>query len=155
MPKTKLLVAPGAARKVEELTHEMKRYLWNILAGQLECKDRSKNCKGICDQYCNPETNKRGLRLLEFASYHNLNMVNTSGPHKPSRHWTWRRPGGEYHNQINYIMVERFQSCVNFTKTRSFPGPNIRSDHELEMMTFKLRLQTMKRAGQHKNQVQS
>ena len=32
-------------------------------------EDASKNWKGTCGQYCNPETNERGLRLLEIASY--------------------------------------------------------------------------------------
>ena len=41
----------------------------------------------------NTETNERGLRLLEFASYNNLKVVNTCGPHKPSRRWTWHSPG--------------------------------------------------------------
>ena len=49
-----------------------------------------------------------------------------------------RRP----QNQIDYIMVKRrFQSNVNIAKARSFPGADIGSDHELVMMTFRLRLQ--------------
>ena len=89
---------------------------WNVKIGE----DASKNWKGTCGQYFNPETNERGLRLLEFASYNNLKVVNTSGPHKPSRRWTWHSPGGDYHNQIDYIMVKRrFQSSVNIAKTRS------------------------------------
>ena len=104
---------------------------WNAKIGE----DASKNRKGICDQYCNPETNERGLRLLDFAS-----------PHKPSRRWAWHSPGGEYHNQIDHIMVKlRFQSSVNIPKTRRFPGADIGSDHEHEMMTFRLRLQRMKK----------
>ena len=57
---------------------------WNAKIGV----DASKNWKGTCGQYCNPETNERGLRLLEFASFNNLKVVNTFGPHKPSRRWT-------------------------------------------------------------------
>ena len=117
---------------------------WNAKIGE----DVSKNWKGTCGQYCNPETNERGLRLLEFASYNNLKVVNTSVPHKPSRRWTWHSLGGDYHNQIDYIMVKRrFQSSVNIAKTRSFPGADIGSDHELVMMTFKLRLQRVKNQG--------
>ena len=83
---------------------------WNARTGE----DASKNSKGTCGQYCNPETNERGLGLLEFASYNNLKVATTSGPHKPSRRWTWHSPGGDYHNQIDYIMVkQRFQSNVN------------------------------------------
>ena len=114
---------------------------WNAKIGE----DASKNWRGTCGQYCNPETNERGLRLPEFASYNNLKVVNTFGPHKPSRHWTWHSPGGDYHNQIDYIVVKRrFQSSVNIARTRSFPGADTRSGHELVMMTFRLRLQRVK-----------
>ena len=98
--------------------------------------------------YCNPETNERGLRLLEFAIYKNLKVVNTFGQHKPSRRWTWHNPGGDYHNQIDYIMVKQhFQSGVNIAKTRSFPGADTGSDHEIVMMTIRLCLQRMKNQG--------
>ena len=117
---------------------------WNAKVGE----DASKNWKGTCSQYSNPETNERGLRLLEFASYNNLKVVNTYGPHKPSRRWTWHIPGGDYHNLIDYIMAKRrFQSSVNIAKTRSFPRADIGSDHEPVMMTFKLCLQRVKNQG--------
>ena len=117
---------------------------WNAKTGE----DASKNWKGTCGQYHNAETNERSLRLLEFASYNNLKVVNTFGPHKPSRRWTWHSPGGDYHNQVDYIMIKRrFQSSVNIAKTRSFPGADIGSDHELVMMTCKLRLQRVKNQG--------
>ena len=80
---------------------------WNSKPG----KDESKNWEGICDQYCNPETKERGLSLLEIASYNNLKEMNKSAPYKPSKGWTLDRQGGEYHSQIDYIMVKRrFQS---------------------------------------------
>ena len=45
------------------------------------------------------------------------------------------------------MVKRRFQSSVNVAKTRSFPGADIESDHELVMMTFKLRLQRVKNQG--------
>ena len=84
---------------------------------------------GGCGPYCNVETNERGLRLLELASFNNLVLTNTLGPHKPSRRWTWHSPDGKHHNQINYILVKRrLQSGVNIHRTRSFPGADIGSD---------------------------
>ena len=110
-------------------------------------EDTSKNWKGTCGQYCNPEINERGSRLLDFASYNNLKVANTFGPHKPSRRWTWLSQEGDNHDQIDYIMVKRrFQSSVNIANT-SFPGADIGSDHELVMMTYKLRLQRVKTQG--------
>ena len=52
------------------------------------------------------------------------------------------------HNQIDYIMVkQRFHSNVNIAMTRSFPEADIGSDHDLVMMTLRLRLQRMKNQG--------
>ena len=40
-------------------------------------EDAFKNWKGTCGRYCNPETNERGLRLLEVACYNDLVLANT------------------------------------------------------------------------------
>ena len=80
-------------------------------------------------------------RLLEFATFNNLVLVNTFCHHKASRRWTWHSPNGQHHSQIDYVLVwKRFRSGVNIAGTRSFPGANIGSDHDLLMMTFHLRL---------------
>ena len=90
----------------------------------------------------------RGLRLLEFACYNDLVLANTLGKHKVSRRWTWHSPNGGYHNQIDYIMVRtRFMTNVNTAKTRSFPGADIGSDHDLVMMSFRLPLKKIKMQG--------
>jgi len=117
---------------------------WNAKIGEDACK----NWKGTCGRFCNTQTNERGLRLLEFASNNSLMLANTFGPHKPSRRWTWTSPNGEHHSQIDYIMVKRrFQSSVNIARTRSFPGADIGSDHELLMTTLRLHLKKTKKWG--------
>ena len=45
------------------------------------------------------------------------------------------------------MVKQRFQSSVNIAKTRSFPGADIGNDHELVMVTIRLRLQRMKNQG--------
>ena len=80
-------------------------------------------------------------RLLEFATFNDLVLANTFGHHKASRRWTWHSPNRQHHNQIDYILVrKRFRSGVNIARTRSFPGADIGSDHDLLMITFRLRL---------------
>ena len=115
-----------------------------VVQGDLNAKvgkDAQADWGEICGPYCNVETNERGLRLLEFATFNNLVLTNTPGPQKPSRRWTWRSPDGKHHNQIDYILVKkRFRSGVNIHRTRSFPGADIGSDHDLVMMTFHVRL---------------
>ena len=90
---------------------------WNAKVG----KDAQADWREVCGPYCNVETNERGLRLLEFATFNNLVLTNTLGPRKPSRRWTWHSPDGKHHNQIDYILVKKhFRSGVNSHRTRIF-----------------------------------
>ena len=99
--------------------------------------------------YCSVEANERGLRLLEFATFNNLVLTNTLGLHKPSRRWTWHSPDGKHHNQIDYILVKkRFRSGVNIHGTRSFPAADIGGDHDLVMVTFRVRLKKARKPNQ-------
>ena len=45
------------------------------------------------------------------------------------------------------MIKRRFQTRVNIAKTRSFPGADIGSDHDLVMMTFKLHLKKVSKQG--------
>ena len=56
---------------------------WNAKAG----KDACENWQDICGPFCNDDTNERGLRLLEFASFNDLVLANTFGHNKASRRW--------------------------------------------------------------------
>ena len=58
---------------------------WNAKVG----KDACGHWQGIYGPFCNDDSNERGLRLLEFASFNDLVLVNTYGHHKVSRRWTW------------------------------------------------------------------
>ena len=61
-PKTDILVVQGD---------------WNAKIGEEACKD----WKGTCGHHCNTKSRDRGRRLLEFASYNDLVVANTFGPH--------------------------------------------------------------------------
>ena len=83
---------------------------WNAKVG----KDAQNNWQDTCGPFCNAETNERGHKHLEF---------------------------GKHHNQIDYILVKRrFHTGVNIARTRSFPGADIGSDHDLLMKIFHIRL---------------
>ena len=110
---------------------------WNAKVGKEACE----NWQDICGPFCNDNTNERGPRPLEFATFGDLLLANTFGQHKASRRWTWHCPNGQHHNQIDYVIArKRFRSGVNNARTRSFSGVDIGSDHDLLMMTFHLRL---------------
>ena len=49
-----------------------------------------------------------------------------------SRTATWYAPNGQVNNQINFILTpQHFKSCINKANTRSLPGADIGSDHDL------------------------
>ena len=54
---------------------------WNAKVGRDACG----NWQGICGPFCNDDTNERGLRLLEFATFNDLVLANTFDHHKASR----------------------------------------------------------------------
>ena len=54
---------------------------WNAKVG----RDAGGNWQGICGPFCNDDTNERGLRLLEFATFNDHVLANTFGHHKASR----------------------------------------------------------------------
>ena len=95
---------------------------WNAKIGEYAYE----NWIGTCGRYCNTKSNERGLRLLELASYNNLMLANTVGPHKASRRATWHSPNGKYHNQRDYIMArKRFRSSVNIARHGAFLEPTL------------------------------
>ena len=53
---------------------------WNANVGRDACG----NWQGICGPFCIDDTNERGLRLLEFATFNDLVLANTFGDHKAS-----------------------------------------------------------------------
>ena len=76
---------------------------WNAKVG----KDACGNWQGICGPFSINDTNERGLRLLEFATFNDLVLANTFGHHKTSRRWTRHSQNGQHHNQIYYILVRK------------------------------------------------
>ncbi|XP_074662637.1 uncharacterized protein LOC141915124 [Tubulanus polymorphus] len=90
--------------------------------------------------------NDQWLILLEFARTHNLSLLNTFCKQKLSRKASWHSPNGKSHNLIDYLMVDRrFLSSFNLMRTRTFPGADIGSDHDLVLTTMNLRLKRLPR----------
>jgi len=90
--------------------------------------------------------NVRGARLLEFAEMNDFVIANTLHPHKKSRRYTWTSSDGYTRNQIDYILIQRkFKSSVVASKTRSYPGADVGSDHNLAMMNLKIKLRRIRK----------
>ncbi|XP_071511057.1 craniofacial development protein 2-like [Diadema antillarum] len=115
---------------------------WNAKIGT----DSYEDWHGTVEKFAHGMTNDRGERLLEFCKLNNLTVANTLGDHKNSRRITWTSPDGRTRNQIDYILVEtKCKTCIRPNKTRAFPGCDIGSDHNLVMMTMKVKLRMIKK----------
>ena len=72
--------------KIEELYYQLQNVIdqtrkknilvvqgdWNAKVGRDACG----NWQGICGPFCNDDTNERGLKLLEFATFNDLVLAN-------------------------------------------------------------------------------
>ena len=74
---------------------------WNAKVGRDACG----NWQCICGPFCNDDTNERGLRLLEFATFNDLVLANTFGHHKAPRRWTWHSPNAEMDNTTTRLIT--------------------------------------------------
>ena len=83
--------------------------------------------------------NEAGQRLTEFCQENTLVIANTLFQQHKRRLYTWTSPDGQHQNQIDYILCnQRWRSSIQSTKTR--PGADYGSDHELLIAKFRLKL---------------
>ena len=109
----------------------------------LECKSRKSR-----DTWSNRQVwarkHEAGQKLTEFCQENTLVIANTFFQQRKGRLYTWTTPAGQHPNQIDSILCsQRWRSSIQSTKTR--PGADCGSDHELLITKFRLKL---KKAGE-------
>ena len=82
--------------------------------------------------------NEAGQRLIEFCQENALVIANTLFQQHKRKLYTWTSPDGQHRNQIDYILCSKRWRCSIQTKTR--PGADCGSDHELLIAKFRLKL---------------
>ena len=94
-------------------------------------------------QYWLGERNEVGDTLYSFCVENNLTITNTLFK-QPRRRYTWTAPDGKTRNQIDYIMVHnRWRTSIR--NSRSYPGADCNSDHNLVAVTFQARFTRLKK----------
>ncbi len=90
------------------------------------------------------KANERGERLVDFCTENEMTITNTLFKQHPRRLYTWVSPDGKTRNQIDYIIIKkRWRSSVTVTKT--YPGADCGSDHQLLVADIRSRLKSVKR----------
>ena len=119
-----------------ELT--LKRDVLCII-GDWNAKVGSQEIPGITGKLGLGVQNKAGQRLIKFCQENTLVIANTLFQQHKRRVYTWTSPGGQYRNQIDYILCsQRWRSSTQSAKTRL--GADCGSDHELSIAKFRLKL---------------
>ena len=100
---------------------------------------RSQETPGVTGKFATGIRNEAGQRLVEFCQENALVIANTLFQQHKRRLYTWTSPDGQYRNQTDYILCsQRWRSSIQSTKTR--PGADCGSDHELLISKFRLKL---------------
>ena len=105
----------------------------------LECKSRKSRNTWVTGKFSLGIWNEAGQRLIEFCQENALVIANTLFQQHKRRLYTWTAPDGQHRNQTDYILCsQRWRSSIQSTKTR--PGADYGSDHELLIAKFRLKL---------------
>ena len=101
-------------------------------------KVRSQEKPGVRSKFGLGVQSEAGQRLTEFCQENALVIENTFFQQQKRRLYTWTSPGGQYRNQIDYILCRlRWNSSTKSAKTR--PGADCGSDRELLIDKFRLK----------------
>ena len=109
------------------------------IIGDWNAKVVSQETPGVTGKFGLGIRNEAGQRLIEFCQENALVIANPLFQQYKWRLYTWTSPNGQHWNQIDYILCsQRWRSSIQSTKTR--PGADCGSDHELLITKFRLKL---------------
>ena len=111
----------------------------HFIIGDWNAKVGSQETPGVTGKFGLGMRNESGQRLIEFCQENTVVIANTLFQHHKRRLYTWTSPDGQHQNQIDYILCsQRWRNSIQSTKTR--PGADCGSDHELLITKFRLKL---------------
>ena len=109
-----------------------------FIIGDWDAKVGSQEIPGVKGKFGLGIQNEAGQRPIEFCQENALVITNTLFQQHKRRLYTWTSPNGQHQNQIDYILCsQRWRSSIQ-SKTR--PGADCGSDHELLIAKFRLKL---------------
>ena len=110
-----------------------------FIMGDWNAKGGSHETPGVTGKFGLGTQNEAGQRLIDFCQENALVIANTLFQQHKRRLYTWTSPDGQHRNQTDYILCsKRCRSSIQSTKTR--PGADCGSGHELLIAKFRLKL---------------
>ena len=75
-----------------------------FIIGDWNAKVGSQETPGVTGKFGHGVQNEAGQRLIEFCQENTLVIANTLFQQHKRRLYTWTSPGGQYRNEIDYIL---------------------------------------------------
>ena len=120
-----------------ELTPKNKDVL--SIIGNWNAKVGSQEIPRVTGKFGLGVQNEARQRLTEFCQENALVIANALLQQQKKTLYTWTTPGGQYQNQIDYILCsQKWRSTIQSSKTRL--EADCGSDHELLIAKFRLEL---------------
>ncbi|PSN41135.1 hypothetical protein C0J52_05209 [Blattella germanica] len=120
-----------------------------MLAGDLNARVGNVPIQNVVGTNGERTKNRNGNRLIDFASYNELKILNTFFKHKGIHKFTWRERGSQ--SIIDYVIVNR--KATNLAQdVRVFRGSDVSSDHFLVVAKFILHARWKKLLRKRKKQ---
>lgn len=136
---------PRSEEFYEELENTISKVLNKdilIIQGDFNAKvgpDAYENRAGTVGQCGTGATNDRRLCLLEFVSNQRLTITNTLYPDKLKDNMACAEWENTQQN-LFHLTPRHIKSSINRAKTRTYPGMDIGSDHNLVLLIMKVKL---------------
>ena len=113
-----------------------------FIIGDWNAKVGSQEIPGVTGKFHLGVWNEVGQRLKEFCQENTLVIANTLFQQLKRRLYTWTSPDAQHQNQIDYILCsQRWRSSIQKQKsTKTRPGADCGSDHELFIAKYRLKL---------------
>jgi hypothetical protein len=128
---------------------QFPRYDMKILLGDFSAKVGRENVlkPTIRNNSLHEISNDSGVRVVNFATSKNLVVKSTMFLHCKIHKYTWTSPGGNTHNQIDHILVDKRRHS-SVLDVRSFRGADCDAEHCLVIAKVRERLAVSKRTAQ-------
>jgi hypothetical protein len=135
---------------IEKVLKKIRRDSPIIMMGDFNAKV-GKGSDGECvGSFGLGQRNDKGDRLVEFAEKNQMVICNTMFQHHPRRLYTWKSPGDQTRNQIDYILVnKRYRNAV--LNCRTYPAADCNTDHILVKARLRIRLKKLCKTTENDN----
>jgi endonuclease/exonuclease/phosphatase family metal-dependent hydrolase len=130
--------------QIESMIKKQKGNINVIIMGDFNASVGEGSDEKVIGKYGLGNRNERGQMLSSFCKKNQLVVTNTWFQQGKRRRYTWKSPADRKRYQLDYILVrQRYRNSVKCSK--SWPGADVYSDHNLVAMKMDIKLKTLRR----------